>query len=551
MDNFRTILFFALAFVLFLLWQAWQQDYGTPPPGAAQPQSRSQSAADQQAAPDLGDIPEAPTSAASDMPDVVHPAVAKTRPSARVRVVTDVFDIELNTRGGDIHKADLLAYPLNASEPGIPFPLLNDGEREFSISQSGLLGENAPNHNAVYEAARGEYRLTEGQQQLRVPLTWRGANGLEIEKIYTFHRGGYKIDLEYVIRNAGSGTWKGRFYRQLKRTEKLGEGDSAFIYTYTGAVVSYADKPYEKITFDDMRDAKYSADIKGGWVAMIQHYFLSAWIANENEINHAYSKVANDGGYVIGMVAPTTTLAPGESKTLTANMFVGPKLQNRLKDIAPNLELTVDYGWLTFLSKPLFWLLAWIHGVLANWGWSIIVLTIIVKLVFYKLSETQYRSMARLRELQPRLVALKERHGDDKQALQQGMMDLYKREKVNPFGGCLPLLVQMPVFIALYWVLLESVEMRQASFIFWLTDLSTPDPFYVLPLLMGATMLIQHKLNPAPMDPMQAKMMAILPIVFTVFFAFFPAGLVLYWTVNNMLSILQQWVITKRISQGG
>jgi YidC/Oxa1 family membrane protein insertase len=283
---------------------------------------------------------------------------------------------------------------------------------------------------------------------------------------------------------------------------------------------------------------------------MIQHYFIAAWTGDEGQANHVYTKATANDQFVVGMVANPTQVAAGQTATIKAKMFVGPKLQNELEALAPHLELTVDYGWLTVLAKPIYWLMKQIHGLLGNWGWSIIILTLLIKLVFYKLSETSYRSMARMRKMQPRLQQLKERFGDDKQGMQQAMMKLYKEEKINPFGGCLPILIQIPVFIALYWVLLESVELRQAPFVLWIKDLSTPDPYFVLPIVMGVTMILQQKLNPSPLDEMQKKIMMMLPIMFTVFFLFFPAGLVLYWTANNILSIAQQWVITKRVTEG-
>ena len=337
-------------------------------------------------------------------------------------------------------------------------------------------------------------------------------------------------------------------YRQFKRTESTGIEQSRFLYTYTGGVLSTEENPYEKIEFGDMEDQDLKQEIKQGWVAMIQHYFVGAWIGEKDKTNHVYTKVSDGNKYVIGMLTPQASVAPGSTGSIKARAYVGPKLQEQLKDVAPNLVLTVDYGWLTILAEPIFWFMKWIQSVVGNWGWTIILLTISIKLMFYKLSETSYKSMANLRRVHPRLQSLKERFGDDKQGMQQAMMKIYKEEKINPLGGCLPILVQIPVFIALYWVLLESVEMRQAPFILWLDDLSSKDPYYVLPLLMGASMLIQQKLNPAPLDPVQAKIMMMLPIVFTVFFAFFPAGLVLYWVANNVLSITQQWVITKRIA---
>ena len=326
---------------------------------------------------------------------------------------------------------------------------------------------------------------------------------------------------------------------------------SQFLYTYTGGAIYTQENKYEKISFEKMEENALSLEVKGGWVAMLQHYFIGAWVPPTEQTDHFYTNVLPGQRYVLGAYTPSVNLAAGGSHIFSSGFVAGPKLQHELEAIAPGLELTVDYGWLTVVAKPIFWLLGKIHGVLGNWGWSIIVLTLIIKLLFYKLSETSYKSMANMRKMTPRIQALKDRYGDDKQRLNQAMMEMYKKEKINPLGGCLPIVVQIPVFIALYWVLLESVELRQAPWIFWIKDLSIKDPFYVLPLIMGISMFIQQKLNPAPPDPMQAKIMMSLPFVFTVFFAFFPSGLVLYWVTNNILSITQQWVITRKIEKAG
>jgi YidC/Oxa1 family membrane protein insertase len=328
-----------------------------------------------------------------------------------------------------------------------------------------------------------------------------------------------------------------------------GEGGvgSQFLYTYTGGAIYTPEEKYEKISFEDMESSKLSMEVKGGWVGMLQHYFLGAWVPPAEETDHFYSNVLPGQRYVLGAYTPSISLAAGGSHIFSSGFVAGPKLQDELEAIAPGLDLTVDYGWLTVLAKPIFWLLKSIQGVVLNWGWSIILLTLIIKLVFFKLSETSYKSMANMRKMTPRIQALKDRYGDDKQRLNQAMMEMYKKEKINPLGGCLPILVQIPVFIALYWVLLESVELRQAPWILWLQDLSIKDPYYVLPIIMGISMFIQQKLNPAPPDPMQAKIMMSLPFVFTIFFAFFPSGLVLYWVTNNILSIAQQWYITRQI----
>lgn len=537
MDTFRTMLYAALVLVVFMMWQAWEKDYG---------QADAPVTAQGITATAPNDTPQAPSinskvTGMTGAPDIVATS------GKRIKVRTDVYDIELNTQGGDIKKVYLLNYPTTAKTPDQPFALMNDDSYLF-ISQSGLLGGEAPNHAAIYSSPVESYSLKDGEEKLEVVLHWRNTQGLSVDKVYSFYRGRYDFDLEYRVTNNTASAWQGSMYRQFKRTEDTGVEKSRFLYTYTGGVISKDDNPYEKIDFSDMEDEDLKQEVQQGWVAMIQHYFVGAWIGDKADTNHMYTKVSDGNKYVIGMVTPQASIAPGSTGSIKARAYVGPKLQEQLKTVAPNLELTVDYGWLTILAEPIFWLMKWIHSVVGNWGWTIILLTMCIKLAFYKLSETSYKSMANLRRVSPRLKSLKERFGDDKQGMQQAMMKIYKEEKINPLGGCLPILVQIPVFIALYWVLLESVEMRQAPFIFWLDDLSSKDPYYVLPLLMGASMLIQQRLNPAPLDPVQAKIMMMLPIVFTVFFAFFPSGLVLYWVVNNILSITQQWVITKRIA---
>ncbi|MFA7097767.1 MAG: membrane protein insertase YidC [Gammaproteobacteria bacterium] len=457
----------------------------------------------------------------------------------------------MDTIGGDVRRAELLTYPVAPDKPEQPVRLLSDVPAELFVAQSGLLSSQteAPSHRAQFTAEATEYRLQPNADEVRVPLRWTGSQGLQVTKTYVFHRNSYAIDVIYELENTAASPWTGHLYRQLQRVERPDQA-SRFIYTYTGAVVYSPEIKYEKVSFDDMREEPLNRDLTGGWAAMIQHYFLAAWVPEPDKTYRYYSNVVDGSRYVIGMMGPDITLPADGKATIESRLVVGPKLQDHLAEIAPGLELTVDYGMLTVIAQPLFWLLSLIYKIVGNWGWAIVLLTVLIKLAFYKLSETSYRSMANMRKLQPRLQALKERYGDDRQRLNQAMMELYKKEKINPLGGCLPILVQIPVFIALYWVLLESVEMRQAEFILWLNDLSAPDPYYVLPLIMGVSMLLQQKLNPSPLDPIQQRIMMILPIVFTVFFAFFPAGLVLYWVVNNILSIAQQWVITRRIEAG-
>ncbi len=549
MDNQRPILYLALLGVLFIIWQTWQQDYG-PKPAVEADAPRT---ADTAAAPKPpSDLPE-PLVAAPEAPK----AAAAPTSSERIRVVTDVLDLEIDTRGGDIRRSDLLTYPVSIEKPDVPVRLLDDTQRLY-LAQSGLQHvkqqgvdtlARAPSHHDIYRAERTEYRLPAGTDVLKVPLTWTGPDGISVTKTYTFRRGQFLVAVDHAVTNAGPSEWVGYQYRQLRHGPISDSDGSRFIYTYTGS--AYYDGAYQKLAFDDMADEPLDQDLTDGWVAILQHYFLSAWIPERGEQNRFYAKkLDNADEYIIGMRSPTQTLAPGDSTSFSSLFYVGPKIQEDLEAIAEGLELTVDYGIFTIFSKPLFWLLDKIHDLIGNWGWAIILVTVLIKLVFYKLSEASYRSMAKMRAVQPKLVALKERYADDKQGMNQALMDLYKKEKINPLGGCLPILIQIPVFIAFYWMLLESVEMRQAPFMFWIQDLSTKDPYFVLPILMGITMVVQQKLNPAPLDPVQQKVMMILPLVFTVFFAFFPSGLVLYWFVNNLLSIAQQWVITRRIEQG-
>jgi YidC/Oxa1 family membrane protein insertase len=532
----------ALAFVLLLIWQAWQQDYGAKPAAVTvQPAAEIPAAPEQPA-----DTPSAPATAEVPAPGAPAAPEVLSKEGQRIRVSTDVLQVEISAVGGDLRRLDLPAYPVAADKPEQPVRLFHEQAEKLFIAQSGLLSQNgAPDHHAEYQIAQTEYRLADNADELKVPLTWSNAQGAQVTKVYTFRRGSYEIGVSHEVKNTGAEEWKGRLYAQFQRAPE--SGMSGFIYTYTGAVLSSAENKYEKISFDDMQKKNLARDVQGGWAALIQHYFVGAWVPDAQARNHYYTKALEGPRYLVGVVQPEQTIAPGQSATLAIKLYAGPKLQDRLKEVAPNLDLTVDYGVLTIIAQPLFWLLEYIYKLVGNWGWAVVLLTLLVKLVFYHLSAASYRSMANMRKLQPRIQAIRERHGDDRRAMGQAMMALYKTEKINPLGGCLPVLVQIPVFIALYWVLLESVELRQADFVLWINDLSSKDPYYILPLIMGATMLIQMKLSPPPPDPLQAKVMMILPVVFTFFFAFFPSGLVLYWVVNNALSILQQWHITRRI----
>lgn len=559
MENQRLLLYFTLFFVAYLLWAEWQMDYGPKPETTVAETVQTQQ-------PGVTEVP-----AAAPTPD--DTAIADSRSqlpatSQRINVVTDVLDVEIDTRGGDIRKVVLRNYAKTHEHPEDKLVFLTDADRNFFVAQSGLVSVNAasaPTHNAVFKSEKNDYRLAEGVNEIRVPLHWTGENGVRVTKIFTFHRNDYVVDVEHVV-EAGEQDWSGSQYMQLVRTPPSEDDKSAFIYTYTGGVVFNNDIKYEKIDFEDMAEQNLQStigdgclnlgsnqkgcELTGGWLAMIQHYFLAAWIPDSGVNNLYYSKnPANTTKYILGARSPAQKIAANEKSSFNTRIVVGPKLQNQLEQIAPGLELTVDYGVLTIIAKPLFWLLDIFHGWFGNWGWAIIFLTITVKAIFYKLSEMSYRSMAKMRKVAPRIKQMKERFGDDRQAMSKAMMDMYKREKINPMGGCFPILVQMPVFIALYWVLLESVEMRHAPFILWIDNLSARDPYFILPVIMGASMWVQQKLNPAPIDPVQQKIFQYMPFVFTVMFAFFPSGLVLYWVVNNILSIAQQWYITRRIEK--
>jgi YidC/Oxa1 family membrane protein insertase len=550
MDNLRLILFFILAFLGLMIYQAWQQDYVTPA------KNGGDSAQSTSARPDAGLAGVPSAQVAADMPTVKSrvPTGELGTGQAGAEIVTaetDLLKLEISTIGGTVRRALLLDYPVSLEDPESKVELFSPDSPNIYIAQSGLMGSDqgeAPTHKSRYQAEQTHYSLTEGVDEIEIPLTWQSGDGVTVVKHIVLKRGSYLLDVRYEIDNQSGANWVVRDYGQLQRTEP--DDDSGFTtYTYTGGVIYNPKDKYEKIDFDEMSKKSLNIETDRGWLAMIQHYFLSAWIPPKNQVDHYYTNALAGGKYLLGSYSPSVNVEPGSQETLIRQLYVGPKLQEQLEVIAEGLELTVDYGWLTVIAKPIFWLLETIHDFVGNWGWSIIILTLLIKAAFYKLSETSYKSMANMRKMTPRLQALRDRYGDDKQRLNQAMMEMYKKEKVNPLGGCLPILVQIPVFIALYWVLLETVEMRQAPWILWIQSLSDKDPYFILPLIMGVSMFIQQKLNPAPPDPMQAKIMMSLPFVFTVFFAFFPAGLVLYWVVNNIVSIAQQWYITRKIEK--
>ncbi|MFA0997926.1 MULTISPECIES: membrane protein insertase YidC [Pseudomonas syringae group] len=553
MDIKRTILIVALAIVTYVGVLKWNQDYGQ----AAMP---TQNVAASNTAPGIPDTAAGNNgSASADVPSATGnttsaapletPAVAS---KDLIHVKTDVLDLAIDPVGGDVVQLRLPLYPRRQDRPDVPFQLFdNGGERTF-LAQSGLTGTNGPDARAsgrpVYSSAQKSYQLVDGQDSMVVELKF-SENGVNYIKRFTFKRGLYDLVMTYVVDNQSAQPWAGNLFAQLKRDASSDPSSTTATgtATYLGAALWTAAEPYKKVSMKDIDKGQIKENVQGGWVAWLQHYFVTAWIPDHNVTNAVQTRKDSQGNYIIGFTSPTLSVAPGAQGETTATLYAGPKSQAVLKELSPGLELTVDYGFLWFIAQPIFWLLQHIHAILGNWGWSIIVLTMLIKGLFFPLSAASYKSMARMRAVAPKLAVLKEQHGDDRQKMSQAMMELYKKEKINPLGGCLPILVQMPVFLSLYWVLLESVEMRQAPWILWITDLSIKDPFFILPIIMGATMFIQQRLNPTPPDPMQAKVMKMMPIIFTFFFLWFPAGLVLYWVVNNTLSIAQQAYITRKI----
>ena len=529
MDTKRLIIFIIFSFSVLMLWDSWQQQHA-PQPSAGQSQSADHSV---------------PQTAQSPLPAAPQEATGfQLQSGQRIQVSTDLFNAEIDTAGGDLRHLELTQHRADGNTDK-NFVLLDDaGSPMTYVAQTGLIGDEVPTHKAQFTSTSDHYSLQSGENKLEVRLSWNGDNGVQVDKIYSFTRGSYVINVRYEITNGSSQALHPSVYYQIVHDSQSKRG-SMMRPTFIGAAYFTADDKFRKISFADMEEANFSKSAKDGWIGLVQHYFVGAWIPQSGLAREFYTKRLAEHIYSIGSVSPLQAVAPGETLTVPAKLYTGPQTANDLTAAAPGLEYAVDYGWLTVIAKPLFWVLSSIEKIVHNWGVAIILLTVLIKLVFYPLSATSYRSMAHMRELAPRLQRMKEQYGDDRQKMQQAMMELYKTEKINPLGGCLPILVQIPVFIALYWVLLNSVEMRHAPFMLWINDLSAIDPYYVLPVLMGATMIIQTRLNPKPADPVQAKVMMVMPVVFSVFFFFFPAGLVLYWLVNNILSIAQQWHINR------
>lgn len=565
MDYKRLFLIGLLAFISFQLWEAWERDYSRVP------SSKTST---------LNDTPKNEGFGVHDVSDETKKQVIEHEQEALsgqslsshasssnrlVTVKTDVLNVTLDLRGGTFVNANLLQYPESVQDKNQPYVLFNTTSKDYYVAQSGLEGSKQSTSMGLatdYSIEKNEYQLPNNEQTLYVDMLWKSPEGLNVIKRFEFTQGSYVINVSYILQNNSNQPWSGKLATQLKRKNNPPKTSMFQISAYFGAAISTPEEPYKKISFDKMQDLKKDGikqgmpqglplmknSTKGGWIAMQEHYFLSAWIPNQNVDNYLYYDVdkTNDT-FVIGVKSPNFEVAPQETKTITSKLYVGPELPTVLATVAPNLNLTIDYGILWFLSDWIFWLMQKIYDLIGNWGWSIVIVTLIIKLAFTHLSAKSYRSMASYREkmqrVQPKLTALKERYSDDREKFNKAMMELYKREKINPIpaGGCLPILIQLPVFIALYWVLIESVDLRQAPFIFWISDLSVKDPYYILPILFGLTTLLQQKLNPPPPDPTQAKMMMLMPVFLTILFLNFPAGLVLYMFTNSLVSIAQQW----------
>jgi YidC/Oxa1 family membrane protein insertase len=533
-----------------MLWQSWVE-YSSP----EQPVQVSLDNAKTENI-DKGAIPETP-SFSSETPDMsqdtVKPSLNKGVEGEAVLVETDLLKVEINTYGAGLNNVWLKKYTVDIDHPDDLFQLMNDQGNEIYMAQGGLLvqGREFPTHKTLYTSPKKSYKLAENKDKLDVEFVWNSTDGITYKKIYTFQRDSYIVDISYKVFNPSTTAWIGYQYNQFKRTQIDSQGSfnpATMVPSYTGGAIYDKEEKYRKFSFSDMSDENISILTTNGWVGMLQHYFLGSWLLEDNKKYEIFSNTAAGNNFFFGYKSLVPVkIQPGMAGELSTSLYIGPKETSRLKAAAPGLELTVDYGWLTVISSPLYWLLNKIHSVVGNWGWAIIILTMMIKLVFYPLSAASHKSMANMRKMTPRIKTLKERYADDKQKLNQAMMKLYKEEKINPLGGCLPVLIQIPVFIALYWALLESVELRQAPWILWIKDLSAPDPYFVLPILMGVSMLAQQLLSAVAMDPMQKKIMMAMPIVFTFFFLFFPSGLVLYWTVNNLLTIAQQYTINKKM----
>ncbi|KHT49263.1 membrane protein insertase [Alteromonas macleodii] len=548
MESQRSFLIIGLALVSFLLWQSWQKDYGPQP---VVPVEQQQTQETSQGVPSFNengseDVP------SSDSVPAAQPIAAAQSSNRIIEVKTDTLDLRIDLLGGDVVSADLLKFPVEQGS-NIPYSLLRSGNGLY-VAQSGLIGAQGPDASSsgrpVYNAQSDYYEMT--GDTLVIPLTWKNNQGLSVTKTFTFTKGQYDVNVSYSVENGTGSAATVQPYAQLKQVMEFEDDGNMFMPTYRGAAFSTEDDRYQKYSFDEIEDDNLRETTKAGWVGMLEHYFVSAWVPSQEQTNTLYSRNLKNQYAVIGVLSPSESVAPGETKTLASTLYMGPKDQESLAKIARGLDLTVDYGILFWISQPLFALLTFLHSLVNNWGVAIILITIVVKGAMYWLTKKQYESMARMRNLAPKMQQLKDRFGDDRQKMSQAMMELYRKEKVNPMGGCLPLLLQMPIFLALYWVLMESVELRHADFVLWITDLSTKDPYFVLPILTGASMYLLQKLQPTTItDPMQQKIMQWMPVAMSVFFLWFPAGLVLYWLVSNVITLVQAKMIYASMEKRG
>lgn len=530
MDTKRLVLFVIFSMSILMLWDAWQREHA--PAEVAQQSSQTVAGG-------------ATSSTAAVTGNVAVDSDFKLSAGQRISVTTDLYKADIETTGGDLRRLELLKHRASDNVK-TNFVLLDDAAKPMTyVAQTGLIGTDLPSHKAVFTSAATTYQMQEGKDALEVRLSWVG-NGVTVDKIYTFHRNKYAIDVNYEIKNGSATAITPVVYYQIVHDNESNQG-SKLMPTFTGGTYYTEATKFKKLAFKDMAKEPLKVTSNDGWVGLLQHYFVSAWIPKDGLAREFYTEKLNEHMYRIGSKSTLSTIAPGASLTVPARLFSGPQTKHDLVETAPGLEYTVDYGWLKMVASPLFWVLSLIHSLVHNWGVAIILLTLLIKAAFYPLSAKSYRSMAQMRELAPRLESMKQKFGDDRQKMQQAMMELYKTEKINPMSGCLPILIQIPVFISLYWMLLGSIELRHAPFFGWIQDLSAVDPYYILPIIMGISMIIQTKLNPKPTDPIQAKVMTWMPVIFSVFFFFFPAGLVLYWVVNNIISIWQQWYVNKSI----
>ncbi|MDI1362603.1 membrane protein insertase YidC [Methylotenera sp.] len=530
MDTKRLVLFVIFSMSILMLWDAWQREHA--PAEVVQQTSQTVAAG-------------ATNATAAVTGNVAVDSDFKLSAGQRISVTTDLYKADIETTGGDLRRLELLKHRASDNVK-TNFILLDDAANPMTyVAQTGLIGADLPSHKAVFTSSAATYQMQEGKDALEVRLSWVG-NGVTVDKIYTFHRNKYAIDVNYEIKNGSAVAITPVVYYQIVHDNESNQG-SKLMPTFTGGTYYTEATKFKKLAFKDMAKEPLKVTSNDGWVGLLQHYFVSAWIPKDGLVREFYTEKLNEHMYRIGSKSTLSTIAPGASLTVPARLFSGPQTKHDLVETAPGLEYTVDYGWLKMVASPLFWVLSLIHSLVHNWGVAIILLTLLIKAAFYPLSAKSYRSMAQMRELAPRLESMKQKFGDDRQKMQQAMMELYKTEKINPMSGCLPILIQIPVFISLYWMLLGSIELRHAPFFGWIQDLSAVDPYYILPIIMGISMIIQTKLNPKPTDPIQAKVMTWMPVIFSVFFFFFPAGLVLYWVVNNIISIWQQWYVNKSI----